>query len=254
MSSRADRRRKERGGTAPPRRRDPMIGVYIALGVVLVLVFAGFGIWSWIANSRTSSYMAFVLSTPTPGPKAISKPIQLQDGKGLGKRVFPTPNPRGGFFADTPQGGQNQPVDGIPCQAAEQAVLHVHTHLAILNHGVLIQVPPYVGFAGNSSLPQGGCLYWIHTHDGSGIIHLEAGSAISPNGGNYTIGNFFDVWGQPLSRTRIGPFTGNVTAYLNGYPYNGDLATIPLRAHQQVVLEIGQPVVPPPYYAFPLND
>jgi len=45
-----------------------------------------------------------------------------------------------------------------------------------------------------------------------------------------------------------------VSAYVNGSPYNGDLRSIPLVSHQQIVLEVGKPVVPPPNYVFPPND
>jgi hypothetical protein len=252
MSSRAERRRHQRGGSGPPPRRDPMIPVYIGFGVVIVLVLIGFGVMSAVQNSQRNAQQAFVTSTPTPGPNAKSTPVQLKDGAALGKKYFATPNPSHGFIGDTPIGGRGVPVDNIPCETNEAAVLHVHTHLAIFYHGVLMQVPPYLGFA--ATAPGQGCLYWIHTHDGSGIIHIEAGSVNSPNGGNYTLGNFFDIWGEQLARTRVGPFEGPVTAFVNGSPYNGDLSQIPLRSHQQIVLEVGRPVVPPPNYVFPVGD
>lgn len=252
MSSRAERRRNQRGGSGPPPRRDPMIPVYIGFGVLVVLVLVGFGIMSAIQNTRRNAQQTFVTSTPTPGPNAKSKAIQLKDGGAVGKKYFPTPDPAHGFIGDTPIGGRGVPVDNIPCQSMEGAVLHVHTHLALFYHGVQEQVPAYLGMASTS--PTQGCLYWLHTHDPSGIIHIEAGSVISPNGGNYTLGNFFDIWGQQLTRSRVGPFEGPVTAYVNGSLYDGDVREIPLRAHQQIVLEIGQPVVPPPNYIFPLGD
>src|SRR5438477_1202598 len=252
MSSRAERRRHERGGSGPPPRRDPMTSIYIGLAVVIVLIFAGFGIMTYIQNSARNAQLSFVTSTPTPGPGAGSKPIQLHDRGVVGKRVFPTPDPRHGFIGDAPLGGRSQLIDSIPCETAEAAVLHVHAHLSIFDRGMQVQVPAFLGMASQS--PTSGCLYWIHTHDYSGIIHVEAGSAISPNGGNYTLGNFFDIWGQPLSRTQVAVFKGPVTAFVNGSQYNGDLTAIPLRAHQQIVLEVGTPVVPPPNYTFPLGD
>jgi len=252
MSSRADRRRNQRGDSGPPRRRDPMVAVYIGLAVLVALIFIGFGIMSAIQKSQQNAQSAFVTSTPTPGPKATTKPITLKDGAAVGKPAFPKPDPSHGFIGDTPIGGRGSLVDGIPCQSMEGAVLHIHTHLALFYHGVQIQVPPYLGFAATG--PQQGCLYWIHTHDGSGILHLEAGSVNAPNGGNYTLGNFFDIWGQQLTRNRVASFEGPVTAYVNGSIYDGDLASIPLRAHQQIVLEVGSPVVPPPAYIFPLGD
>ncbi|MFY9720772.1 MAG: hypothetical protein WAK16_14120, partial [Candidatus Cybelea sp.] len=100
----------------------------------------------------------------------------------------------------------------------------------------------------------GGCLYWIHTHDGSGVIHLEAPDLAPPQGGPYTLGMLFDIWGQPLQPDDVAGLKGTVTTYVNGEKYAGDLRTIPLLSHQQIVLEIGTPVVPPPNYVLPAGD
>lgn len=248
MSSRADRRRHERGGSGPPPHRDPMVPIYIGLAVIIVLIFAGFGIMSWIQNSQRDAQQSFVTSTPTPGPAASRKPVVLEPTKTLGKDTFKIALNES---ADLRSGGRGTAVDGIPCQSMEQAVLHVHAQLSLFVNGVQIAIPRNVGIVGAIT---GVCLYWIHTHDNSGVIHLEAGSAIPPNGGNYTLRNFFDIWGEPLSRAQVGPFKGPVTAFVNGSQYNGDLATIPLRAHQQIMLEVGKPVVPPPNYTFPPGD
>ena len=61
----------------------------------------------------------------------------------------------------------------------------------------------------------------------------------------------FDIWGQPLDRTIVAGINGPVTAYVNGAQYDGDLRAIPLTAHQQITLEVGTPIVPPPNYVFP---
>ncbi len=251
--SRAERRRSARSGAAPPpKRRDPMRGIYIALGIVIVLVFAGFAISNGIARHKHDRAAAFDLATPTPGPKSTSKPIQLRDLEPIGKPTgFPIPDVHKMKLSDTAAGGQGQPVDGIPCENMEVGVLHIHSHLTLIYNGTQVQVPEYIGFAPSAN---GGCLYWLHTHGPDGIIHVEAGDVSAPAGGPYTLGMFFDIWGQPLSRTQIGPFKGDVTAFVNGVPYAGTLGAIPLRAHQRITLEVGNPVVPPPNYALPPSD
>lgn len=249
--SRAERRRTTRGGNAPPPKRDPMTPIYLGLAIVIVLVFAGFGITNWVQNRAHTQELAFDYATPTPAPTATPKPQPLLDLKPLGVATgFPQANLQKNKFEDTAQGGQGQPVDGIPCQA-EMVQVHVHSHLAVFYDGKQIQVPAFIGMA---PTPQGGCLYWLHTHGPDGIIHVEAGSASNPNGGHYTLGNFFHIWGEPLSADQVGPFKGPVTAYVNGVPYSGDPNTIPLQSRKQVVLEVGKPTVPPPMYAFPPND
>jgi hypothetical protein len=236
--TRAERRRQARGGAAPPPRRDPMRPVYIGAGVAIVVLIVAFLIYNWQQNRA----MQQALATPTPGPNASAKPIQLTDGVSLGALHFKTK------FPDTAAGGHGQPVDGVSCGTQEYATLHVHSHVTLIDHGRQIQIPRYIGFAPAAN---GGCLYWIHTHDASGIIHVEAPQLSPPQGGDYTLGMLFDIWGQPLGPSGVADFTGPVTAYVNGTKYDGDLRSIPLRAHQQIVLEVGTPVVPPPNYAFP---
>jgi hypothetical protein len=249
--SRAERRRSTRGSSAPPPKRDPMMRIYVGLAVVVVLIFAGFGISNWLTNRARAQAFAFDTSTPSPAPAPTGKPIALKDLQPIGAPTgFPQPNLAKNILTDTKQGGQGQTVDGIPCQANEQAVLHVHSHLTIVDNAKLVQVPAYIGMA---IAPTGACLYWMHTHGPDGIIHIEAGDATPLTGGPYTLGAFFDIWGEPLGTSQVGPFKGPVTAYVNGTQYNGDPRRIPLRAHQDVTLEIGQPI-PPPNYVIPPND
>jgi hypothetical protein len=210
--------------------------IYIGLAVVIVLIFAGFGISRWYGNEQVAAASA----TPTPGPNASMAPIQLIDGGKMGKPSFPPGN--------TLAGGGGSAVDDIQCETMEGAALHIHSHLALFVNGTQIEIPHYIGFA-----PNGKCLYWLHTHDAEGIIHIESSTVGAPDGGPYTLGMFFDIWGQPLSRTQVAKFKGSVKVYVNGAEYNGDLRAIPLLSHQQITLEIGK-YVPPPNYAFSAND
>ncbi len=217
---------------------DPMRAVYIGIGAALVALIVAFVIFNWWQNRTVQQAFA----TPTPGPNASAKAIQLANGESLGAKFSKTKYP------DTAQGGRGQAVDGIACGSQEYATLHVHTHLAIFYNGKQMQVPQFIGFAPSLA---GGCLYWIHTHDASGIIHIEAPDISPPQGGPYTLAMLFDIWGQPLENDNVAGLIGPVAAYVNGAKYDGDLRGIPLRAHQQIVLEVGTPVVAPPNYAFP---
>lgn len=226
--------------------------LYLGFAVVIVLVLIGFGISRWVQQSQYNRSVAFDTATPTPGAFPSAKPVQLQNGQTIGKPlIVPTPDPKHGKLADTPLGGHSQDVDGIPCQANEGVVLHTHSHLSLFYRGTQVQIPAFIGMAPTAT---GGCLYWLHTHDPSGVIHVEAGDVDAPNGGPFTLGMFFDIWGQPLTRSQVGPFKGDVTAFVNGAPYTGPLANIPLRSHELITLEVGQPVLPPKRYVLPPGD
>lgn len=219
--------------------------VYLGLGVAIILIIVAF------LSMRLYEQRQFAVAyaTPTPGPNATSKPIQLVDLEKLGKPAFPLQE--GGQTADTPGGGHGSPVDGITCESMEFARWHVHSHVALFVRGVQMQIPALVGIVPSGT---GGCLYWLHTHGPDGIIHVESPQLHSPAGGPFTLGMFFDIWGEPLTRSQVGPFKGPVTAFVNGAPYEGNLRDVALLAHQQITLEVGKPIVPPPNYAFPADD
>jgi len=147
-----------------------------------------------------------------------------------------------------------QPVDQISCQTSEQTLFHIHAHLAIFVNGQGRQVPAAVGVPGAQAqqtahgpfIAAGTCFYWLHTHAADGIIHIE-----SPVQRTYTLGDFFDEWGQPLVPAQVGPATGRVVALYNGHVYQGNPRDIPLTAHAQIQLDIGTPLIAPQPVTFP---
>jgi hypothetical protein len=146
-------------------------------------------------------------------------------------------------------------VDGISCGAIEQLAFHVHAHLAIFVSGRQRRVPAGVGIGaprtvvpapGGAFVAGGTCFSWLHTHAADGIIHIE-----SPVQRAFTLGEFFDVWKQPLGRRRAGSTTGRVAAFLDGRPYHGNPRDIPLTRHAQIQLDVGRPAVAPVSLRFP---
>jgi hypothetical protein len=81
-------------------------------------------------------------------------------------------------------------IDGITCDKAEHFVSHIHTHLDIFINGKESVVPSNIGIIPDN------CIYWLHTHDDTGIIHIE-----SPDDRSFTLGQFFDVWRQKFDIT-----------------------------------------------------
>jgi hypothetical protein len=127
-------------------------------------------------------------------------------------------------------------------------------HLAVFVDGQPKAVPLGIGMAPpvkTQSAPGGDfasgatCLYWLHTHAADGILHVE-----SPTQTSYNLGNFFDIWHQPLSHDQVGPAKGKVTMFVNGKMSTEDPRLIILDNHTNVQLDVGT-VVPPKSFSFP---
>ena len=132
-----------------------------------------------------------------------------------------------------------QTINGISCDAQEGQRIHIHQHLTIYDHGIQVLVPQFIG------IPVGArCIYWLHTHTPDGFIHVEA-----PLDRSFTLGDFFAVWGQPITRQQVASAKtkkGESTrVWLNGDVYKGDPAKIPLTAHADIVIQVGPPFKKP---------
>jgi hypothetical protein len=147
-----------------------------------------------------------------------------------------------------------QSVNGIQCQTNEQTVTHVHTHLTVFVNGQARVIPYGVGIPGFQAeqtaqgpfISTGSCFYWLHVHANDGIIHIESPSTSM----SFTLGEFFDIWGIPLSSNQVGSATGKVTVFFSSpgkHPklYTGDPRNLPLGDHYQIQLVVGTPIVAP---------
>jgi hypothetical protein len=137
-------------------------------------------------------------------------------------------------------------IDGIRCNPMEQAVFHIHAHLDIIINGVYFLVPSQVGIPSN-------CFYWLHTHDESGIVHIEA-----PMHRDFTLGQFFDIWNKKLSDDQIFNYVANANTPLNVYvngtkvPDGTNYRDIKLNAHDEIAIVYGTPPSTiPSSYKFP---
>ncbi len=130
------------------------------------------------------------------------------------------------------------PVDGIYCDSLEQTAYHIHAHLTIYINGKSIAVPQGIGIA-----PDQSCLYWLHTHTGDGVIHIEF-----PKHGSPTLGNFLDIWGQEFSQlgyhNELASPTG-WTVYVDGKQVNSDFNHLVLQPHQVITIAYNSPGITP---------
>ena len=110
------------------------------------------------------------------------------------------------------------------------------------HHGKAVDIPPNVGQPAAKR-----CIYWLHTHTPDGIIHIEA-----PKDRSFVLGDFFQVWGQPLGRSSVASVRvtkrETLRAWVDGKPYKGDPRKIPLTAHADIVIQAGPPFITPPKF------
>lgn len=68
---------------------------------------------------------------------------------------------------------------------------HIHPELTILVDGTEVPIPQNLGVTATGMTS-------MHTHDEKGVIHIEA-----PIEKDFTLGDFFAVWGKDFSRTKL---------------------------------------------------
>jgi hypothetical protein len=220
---------------------------------------ASFGIAAGLAAIAATAVLALTRNG------AESTPLPLASLSTLGHlRPIPAPGrvgpegvpiPAGRALARTRLLATGERIDDIACQAGEQVLFHIHAHLTIFVRGAARQVPAGIGIAPPyvvaatrpvAFIAGGSCFSWLHTHAADGIIHTE-----SPVNRTYTLGEFFDIWGQPLDREHVGLAHGPVTALFNGRVFTGNPRQIPLLPHAQIQLEVGRPLLAPEGITFP---
>jgi len=146
-------------------------------------------------------------------------------------------------------------VAGVPCQTGEQLKYHGHVRVAISIEGEEFLIPRNTGIRYNFPTPDSPdgptpepefvCIFWLHTHSDQ-LVHLEA-----PEKTDFTLGQFFEIWGEPLSETQLldrtaVPEETEIRAYFNGELWDGDPADIPLNNQDIISLQYGPPFVDPP--------
>lgn len=204
----------------------------------LVLALAGCGSSSSTSSSSTATSSASAASstasastTTSSGPRVGFEGVPLEQGSELA----------------SPATTQPAPVDGIQCKPSEQLAYHIHAHLTVFSNGRLYALPGGVGIPGSQVQQSqygpvavgGRCYFWLHTHTADGVIHIE-----SPLQKVFTLGDFFDVWRQPLTGDRIAALHGKVSAFVNGKAWHKSPRSIPLAPHAVIQLQIGEPIPP----------
>jgi hypothetical protein len=88
----------------------------------------------------------------------------------------------------------------------------------------------------------------IHTHDASGVVHVE-----SPTFRSFSLAEFFGVWGVRLTKTCLGGAcgAGRLDVFVNGSRVK-DPNRVLLGRHTEIVVAFGSPPARlPASYSFP---
>ncbi len=239
----------------------------VALAAALVVSLAACG--SGGSATAPSVPLPGNPGAPTPSPVASAPTLSV----GFGQTNGTDP------ISGTSPGGNT--VDGIPCTADMPTNYHVHFFVGVYSNMTEIEVPGGVGMVNPgppdaSSMPPNQILTWtcayrMHTHDNSGMIHIEndsptcgsAPGATAPCSMSiYNFGDFLDIWGVSIGASNFGPLTGPVQIYTQSSTpayctspctvssntlslYTGDPRAIPLYSHTVIWILVGSNTPPP---------
>jgi hypothetical protein len=123
-------------------------------------------------------------------------------------------------------------ASGLPQSGSE--TYHIHALLRVYVNGKAQPIPANIGID-----PTGQFLAALHTHDTSGIIHME-----SDNFYPFTLGQFFDIWGVKFTDSQIGAYynqgKNTLQVYVNGKKV-ADPVNYKMQRHDTIVVGYGTP-------------
>ncbi|HET9073281.1 MAG TPA: hypothetical protein VFN48_01765 [Solirubrobacteraceae bacterium] len=196
-------------------------------------------------TTTTVSTATITVVGTTPAGLTVSQTVTHVD--------LPSPGPHGVALETGPPLGAvsttltGLSVDDIECDRIDQLAYRTYVHLQVTVRGHRRALPGGIGLVEphpsvasdntTTTYSQTLCSYWLSTSAANGVIRVQ-----SPVPARFTLGEFFDVWGQPLSRNRVAGARGPVRAFVNGRRWTASPRTIPLREHEEIGLAVGRPV------------
>lgn len=134
----------------------------------------------------------------------------------------------GGFGGGGDDGGRER----VPCVNPVLPVppeYHWHPQLRIIANGAAVPIPANIG------IELAGCHRVLHTHDATGVIHIELNVYQE-----FTLGDFMSVWKKPFSKAQILDYqadeTHEVVMTVGGQP-SLDYENLVLKDQQEIVIE-----------------
>jgi hypothetical protein len=214
---RQERLERERAAAAAAGRRRRLqigggVGILAVIVAVLVVVIVSSGGGS--NNSSTASTASSSRSGGTVGD---------QSGVNIGSAPW---KPEYSFLA--------QRLSSFNFPQQTDVGYHVHAQLNVYIDGKQTTVPANVGID-----PQGRFISPIHTHDTSGVVHMES-TKFYP----FTLGEFMNVWGVFFSKNQLGGYkagNGNVLQLWVNNKQIADPVNYQMKPHDVMILGYGKP-------------
>jgi hypothetical protein len=139
------------------------------------------------------------------------------------------------------------PVGRLHCTTAGRKRFGVHVEVFGRRQTVIVPAgigvaPPWRGRA--PYVRAGRCTYPVRTREPTGVVEVAPGRPA-------TLGELFDLWGQPLRPRRVAGFRGRTRVWVNGRRRSGDPRAVVLSPHAQIVVSDDARVPVHARYSFP---
>lgn len=119
---------------------------------------------------------------------------------------------------------------GLP---PEGTTMHEHANVQIFVHGQNERIPTDIGID-----PAAGTIQSIHTHDDTGLVHLE-----SSESREFTLGEFFGVWGVRFTPSCLGAYCNDgdnrLQVFVDGDEVTDNLQDVQLDDQTVIVVTYG---------------
>lgn len=197
----------ERAARARRERRAKIL-IYGITGLVVVVIVAA-AVWAVTARKSAES--------------AVPEPMA---SIGTGRPPWPVPS--------DPIAAAK--AAGLQVSTMEGTANHFHAHVDVIVDGKPVQVPADIGIDQST-----GQMSELHTHDASGIVHVESPAKDK----RYILGQMFRAWGVRLDQNDIGGLRldgdNQLRTYVNGKRVSGNPAAIELKNRQETAVVYGPP-------------
>lgn len=155
----------------------------------------------------------------------------------------------------SPSTTRARPVGAIHCKRTSPLFTSKRVHLELFAHNKTLLIPRGVGVVEptvhQSRIVKARCAYPLRTIDATGVVFTEPG--------DWTLGDIFAVWGQPLTENSLTTsFTDPqeiLLVFVNGKKMDvSNIRMIPLVNGDEIVVEFNSNIPPHQSYTFPEFD